>query len=239
MQKTVHRSTTRGHADHGWLDTWHTFSFADYYNPRRMHFGALRVLNDDRVAGGRGFGRHPHDNMEIVSIPLEGALRHGDSMGHTSVLHPGQIQVMSAGTGIVHSEMNDSHDRPVKFLQIWVLPNRMSLPPRYEQITLAPVEKDIPRLIVAPEGMGSESVGWIHQRAWFHTLEMTADARTEYTLQDPADGLYLFVLSGRAVVGEETLAARDGMGVWDTESILISAAEPADLLLIEVPMAIR
>lgn len=239
MQKTVHRASTRGHADHGWLDTWHTFSFADYYNPRRMHFGALRVLNDDTVAGGEGFGKHPHDNMEIVSIPLEGALRHGDSMGHTTVLRPGQIQVMSAGTGIVHSEMNDSSERPVKFLQIWVLPDRLSLPPRYDEITLGPVEKDIPRLIVAPEGMGGEGVGWIHQRAWFHTLEMTADAGAEYTLQDPADGVYAFVISGRAVIGEETLGPRDGMGVWDVESIRIDAAEPADLLLIEVPMKIR
>ena len=204
-----------------------------------MHFGTLRVLNDDTVAGGEGFGRHPHDNMEIVSIPLEGALRHSDSMGHTTVIRPGRIQVMSAGTGIVHSEMNDSPDKPVKFLQIWVLPDRMSLPPRYEEITLGPVEKDIPRLIVAPEGMGGEGVGWIHQRAWLHTLEMTADASVQYTLQDPANGLYVFVLSGRAVIGEETLQPRDGMGIWDAESVRIAAAEPADLLLIEVPMSIR
>ena len=142
MEKVIHRAATRGYFDHGWLQTFHTFSFADYYNPQRIHFGALRVLNDDTVAGGEGFGSHPHDNMEIVSIPLSGELRHEDSMGHGEVLRPGEIQVMSAGTGIVHSEFNNLPDREVKFLQIWIFPDRDGLTPRYEQIRLAKAEPD-------------------------------------------------------------------------------------------------
>ena len=162
MKKVIHRAGTRGHSDHGWLDSYHTFSFADYHDPERIHFGALRVLNDDTVAGGEGFGAHPHDNMEIVSIPLEGELRHQDSMGHTSVLRTGEIQVMTAGTGIIHSEFNNSPDRPVKFLQIWVFPDRRGLPTRYEEITLAPARTNELRTIVAPEGNGSEHTAWIH-----------------------------------------------------------------------------
>lgn len=142
MEKVIHRAATRGYFDHGWLQTFHTFSFADYYNPQRIHFGALRVLNDDTVAGGEGFGSHPHDNMEIISIPLSGELRHEDSMGHGEVLRPGEIQVMSAGTGIVHSEFNNLPDREVKFLQIWIFPDRDDLTPRYEQIRLAKAEPD-------------------------------------------------------------------------------------------------
>ncbi len=174
MDKVLHRAATRGHADHGWLDTYHTFSFADYYDPKRIHFGALRVLNDDTVAPGEGFGTHPHANMEIVSIPLSGALRHRDSMGYVQELRPGGIQVMSAGTGITHSEFNASDTEPVKFLQIWVLPDARGHRPRYDQLTLAPAVRNELRPIVAPEGFGNEHVGWIHQRAWFHTLDLDA-----------------------------------------------------------------
>lgn len=175
MEKVIHRAATRGYFDHGWLQTFHTFSFADYYNPQRIHFGALRVLNDDTVAGGEGFGSHPHDNMEIVSIPLSGELRHEDSMGHGEVLRPGEIQVMSAGTGIVHSEFNNLPDREVKFLQIWIFPDRDDLTPRYEQIRLAKAEPDRLRPIVAPKGEGGEHVGWIHQKAWL--LDARPDVR--------------------------------------------------------------
>lgn len=172
MNKTIHRAQTRGHANHGWLDTYHTFSFAGYYDPRRIHFGALRVLNDDTVAPGEGFGTHPHDNMEIVSIALEGALRHGDSMGNMQELRPGEIQVMSAGTGITHSEMNASDTEPVKFLQIWVLTDAENHTPRYNQIRLAPAKRNELRTIVAPEGRGGENTGWLHQDAWFSTLDL-------------------------------------------------------------------
>jgi redox-sensitive bicupin YhaK (pirin superfamily) len=173
MKKTIHRAATRGYADHGWLQTHHTFSFAGYYDPTRVHFGALRVLNDDTVAPGEGFGTHPHDNMEIVSIVLSGALKHGDSMGHMKILEPGDIQVMSAGTGITHSEMNASREEPAKFLQIWVLTDADNHTPRYNQIELLPGKRNELRLIVGPESHGSEHVGWIHQKAWLSTLDLT------------------------------------------------------------------
>ena len=235
MKKAIHRAGTRGHSYHGWLDSYHTFSFADYHDPERIHFGALRVLNDDTVAGGEGFGAHPHDNMEIVSIPLEGELRHQDSMGHTSVLRTGEIQVMTAGTGIIHSEFNNSPDRPVKFLQIWVFPDRRGLPTRYEEITLAPARTNELRTIVAPEGNGSEHTAWIHQSAWFHTLNLEKDTY-EYAMRREGNGLYVFVLEGDVTVENEKLASRDGMGIWEQNDITLHTDGKASLLLIEVPM---
>lgn len=236
MKKVLHRAATRGHADHGWLQTHHTFSFAGYYDPQRVHFGALRVLNDDTVAPGEGFGTHPHDNMEIVSLVLEGALKHGDSMGHMKVLRPGELQVMTAGTGITHSEMNASRDEPVKFLQIWVITDAEGHTPRYNQIELAPARRNELRLIVAPEGRGGEHVGWIHQTAWFYTLDLDAGRETEYRLNLHGNGVYLFVIEGRAEVDGVELERRDGMGVWDADEFKIKASEDAKLLLIEVPM---
>lgn len=236
MEKVIHRAATRGYFDHGWLQTFHTFSFADYYNPQRIHFGALRVLNDDTVAGGEGFGSHPHDNMEIVSIPLSGELRHEDSMGHGEVLRPGEIQVMSAGTGIVHSEFNNLPDREVKFLQIWIFPDRDDLTPRYEQIRLAKAEPDRLRPIVAPKGEGGEHVGWIHQKAWLSTLDLTSGAETDYELHGANHGVYLFVLEGVVEAAGETLRTRDGMGIRRTERVALRGIENSHLLLIEVPM---
>lgn len=234
MQQIIDRAATRGYADHGWLRTYHTFSFAEYYNPRRMRFGALRVLNDDTVAAGEGFGMHPHDNMEIVSIPLAGALRHRDSMGHTSVLRAGEIQVMTAGTGIVHSESNASAQEPVRFLQIWVFPEQRGLTPRYSQVRLAAAVPDEPRLIVAPEG--SEHVAWIHCKAWFHTLLLSGSGEVSFRLQRPTNGLYLFVLEGEAEVAGQRLARRDGMGVQEVEQLPVRGSRDAELLLMEVPM---
>lgn len=234
MQKIIDRAATRGYADHGWLQTYHTFSFADYYNPRRMRFGALRVLNDDTVAESEGFGLHPHDNMEIVSIPLAGAFRHRDSMGHTSVLRAGEIQVMTAGTGIVHSEYNASADEPVRFLQIWVIPEQRGLTPRYSQVRLAAAVPDKPRLIVAPEG--SEHVAWIHCKAWFHTLRLSGNDEVSFRLQRPSGGLYLFVVEGEVEAAGERLARRDGMGMQDFEALGIRGSRNAEILLIEVPM---
>src|SRR5690606_20497754 len=167
MKKIIHRANTRGYANHGWLKSYHTFSFANYYDPERMHFGALRVLNDDTVAGGMGFGKHPHNNMEIISIPLDGDLEHQDSMGNTAVIRNGDIQVMSAGTGIYHSEYNKNKDKPVKFLQIWVIPNKGNVEPRYDQVTLNVADRHNKlQQIVSPKD-GGEGV-WIHQDAWFH-----------------------------------------------------------------------
>ena len=189
MEKVIHRAATRGYFDHGWLQTFHTFSFADYYNPQRIHFGALRVLNDDTVAGGEGFGSHPHDNMEIVSIALEGALRHRDD-----------------------------------------------LTPRYEQIRLAKAEPDRLRPIVAPKGEGGEHVGWIHQKAWLSTLDLTSGAETDYELHGANHGVYLFVLEGVVEAAGETLRMRDGMGIRRTERVALRGIENSHLLLIEVPM---
>ncbi len=234
MQKIIDRADSRGYADHGWLQTYHTFSFADYYNPQRMRFGALRVLNDDTVAGGEGFGMHPHDNMEIVSIPLAGVLRHSDSMGHTSLLHAGEIQVMTAGTGIVHSEYNASMQEPVRFLQIWVFPEEKNLTPRYSQVRLNEAESDRPRLIVAPEG--SEHVGWIHRKAWFHTLRLSGESEVPFRLQRPSDGLYLFVIDGEIEADGERLNRRDGMGLIQPGELALRGRQGAEVLLMEVPM---
>ncbi|WP_419510305.1 pirin family protein [Alistipes sp.] len=236
MNKTIHRAETRGHANHGWLDTHHTFSFAGYYDPRRVHFGALRVLNDDAVAPGEGFGTHPHDNMEIVSIALEGALRHGDSMGNMQVLRPGEIQVMSAGTGITHSEMNASATEPVKFLQIWVLTDAQGHTPRYNQLELAPARRNELRTIVAPEGRGDEHVGWIHQDAWFSTLDLDKDHTVEYRMKTPGHGAYVFVIEGNVKLADEELGPRDGVGITDTDGFLIKGDTDARVLIIEVPM---
>lgn len=236
MNKTIHRAQTRGHADHGWLDTYHTFSFAGYYDPQRVHFGALRVLNDDTVAPGEGFGTHPHDNMEIVSITLEGALRHGDSMGNMKELRPGEIQIMSAGTGITHSEMNASRTEPVKFLQIWVLTDAENHTPRYNQLELSPARRNELRVIVAPEGRGGEHVGWIHQDAWFSTLDLDAGQEAEYRMHTHGHGAYVFVIEGKVDVAGEELGPRDGMGVSDADEFRIKGGTDAKVLIIEVPM---
>ena len=185
MKTVLHRSDTRGFADHGWLRSYHTFSFANYYNPERMHFGMLRVLNDDTVAPGRGFGTHPHDNMEIISLPLEGDLEHRDSMGNTAVIREGDIQVMSAGTGITHSEYNRNSDREVKFLQIWVFPNKKGVRPRYDQISLKDIRKDNELYQVLSPFENDQGV-WIHQDAWFHLGEFTRDVSSSYQLRKKA-----------------------------------------------------
>lgn len=236
MKKVLHRAATRGFADHGWLKTHHTFSFAGYYDPQRVHFGALRVLNDDTVAPGEGFGTHPHDNMEIVSLVLSGALKHGDSMGHMKVLKPGELQVMTAGTGITHSEMNASDKEAVKFLQIWVITDNEGHTPRYNQIELAPVKRNELRLIVAPEGRGGEHVGWIHQTAWFYTLDLDAGRETRYRMNLHGNGAYVFMIEGRAEIDGVELGPRDGMGIWEADEFLIKASTEAQLLIIEVPM---
>ncbi len=236
MNKTIHRANTRGHADHGWLDTYHTFSFADYYDPRRIRFGTLRVLNDDTIAPGEGFGTHPHNDMEIVTVALEGALLHGDSMGNMKVLHPGEIQVMSAGTGITHSEMNASETDRAKLLQIWVFPDAKNHTPRYSQIEPEPAKRNELRTIVAPEGNGGERVGHLHQNAWFSTLDLDKGGAIDYRIHTPANGAYIFVIEGAIETAGEILRHRDGMGVWDTDQFRIEATADAQVLIIEEPM---
>ncbi|GGB80004.1 hypothetical protein GCM10007424_20190 [Flavobacterium suaedae] len=240
MENTVlHRAETRGHANHGWLDSHHTFSFANYHNPDRMHFGVLRVLNDDEVAAGMGFGTHPHSNMEIISIPLEGDLEHKDSMGNTAVIKKGDIQVMSAGTGVQHSEYNRNEDKLTKFLQIWIFPNKQNVDPRYDQITLTKSDRENKLQQILSPNPEDEGV-WIHQDAWFHLGKFDNDITTEYTLKKEGNGVYAFILEGSFTVNGVELNRRDGLGVWDVENIQIGAtSENSEILLMEVPMALR
>ncbi len=234
MKKEIHRSSSRGHANHGWLDTYHSFSFAGWYDPERTRFGLLRVLNDDRVAAGKGFGRHPHDNMEIVSIPLSGSLEHQDNMGNRAVIKAGDVQIMSAGTGVYHAEYNHSREEEVRFLQIWVFPKTRDIEPRYEQKSF-PVEERLNTLqtVVSPDG--DEGV-WINQDAWFHLGRFDAGRKVDYSLRKAGNGLYLFVLEGTVEAGGETLQKRDALAISDLESLEIRAAEESEYLLIEVPM---
>lgn len=236
MTKTVlHKANTRGHADHGWLSSYHTFSFAGYYDPARMHFGALRVLNDDTVSAGMGFGTHPHDNMEIISIPLEGDLEHKDSMGNTAVIRKGDIQVMSAGTGVKHSEYNKNADKPVKFLQIWVFPNQKNIPPRYDQITLKEEDRHNKFQQILSPFAQDEGV-WIHQDAWFHLGKFDKGKTATYELKKKENGVYVFLLEGSVTVNEQALEKRDGYGLWETDKISFAANSSAEILLMEVPM---
>lgn len=237
MKTMLHKANTRGNANHGWLHSYHTFSFANYYNPERMNFGALRVLNDDTVQAGMGFGTHPHRDMEIISIPLQGDLEHKDSMGNTTVIKHGDIQVMSAGTGVQHSEYNKNSDSLVKFLQIWVFPKKQGVTPRYDQITLNPADrKNNLQQILSPN---PEDAGvWIHQNAWFYLGDLDAGFTTNYNLNKKGNGVYAFVLSGTLNVAGQQLDTRDGFGLWDTDSFEISATEKSEILLMEVPMEI-
>lgn len=236
MQLTIHRNETRGHANHGWLDSYHTFSFAGYFHPDRIHFGALRVLNDDTVAAGMGFGTHPHQNMEIISIPLEGDLEHRDSMGNVAVIRHGDIQVMSAGRGISHSEYNRNKDKQTRFLQIWVFPNKQNVQPRYDQITLNPKERHN-RLQQILSPLPDDEGVWIHQDAWFHMGHFDEDATVTYKLKKEGNGVYVFVLEGRFEIAEQLLERRDGMGISDSTSFSMKAcSSEAEILLMEVPM---
>ncbi|MBY0427376.1 MAG: pirin family protein [Cytophagales bacterium] len=236
MPNTVlHRANTRGHANHGWLDTYHTFSFASYYNPDRMSFGALRVLNDDTVAGGMGFGTHPHNNMEIISIPLKGDLEHKDSMGNVAVIRQNDIQILSAGTGITHSEYNKNRDSQVNFLQIWVLPKAENIKPRYDQITLDVKERENKfQQIVSPSH--DDAGVWINQDAWFSLGNFAAGKNETYKIKKPGNGVYVFVLEGSATIQGEKLNKRDGIGVWDIDKIDIKSDSNTELLLMDVPM---
>lgn len=238
MNKTLHRANSRGHANHGWLNSYHSFSFANYYNPERMNFGVLRVLNDDQVAAGAGFGKHPHENMEIVSIPLAGDLEHEDSMGNKKVIREGDIQVMSAGTGVMHSEYNKSKTEEVKFLQIWIFPNKQNVSPRYDQISIRDVaQKNTFYQILSPNE--SDQGVWINQNAWFSMGEFEANTQATYTLNQTSNGVYLFVLNGEIEIAEELLEQRDAIGLWDTDQIKLKSTSDAKVLLMEVPMQLN
>lgn len=237
MKTVLHKAASRGHADHGWLNSHHSFSFAGYHNPERMHFGVLRVLNDDQVAPGKGFGTHPHDNMEIISIPLEGDLEHKDSMGNVATIKEGDVQVMSAGTGIHHSEYNKNTDKAVKFLQIWVFPNKRNVEPRYDQISIRDIEKKNTFYQVLSPNPDDAGV-WVHQDAWFHLGKFETGATDTYQIKKEGNGVYAFVLEGEVEINGQKLEKRDGLGLWDTESFDFKSLSDSRVLLMEVPMGL-
>jgi redox-sensitive bicupin YhaK (pirin superfamily) len=236
MNKIIHRADSRGVADHGWLYSRHTFSFAGYHNPDRMGFGTLRVINDDVVKGGGGFGTHPHDNMEIISVPLSGALRHRDSMGNTHVIRQGEVQIMSAGSGLTHSEYNDSASDPVNFLQIWVLPRERNIEPRYGQKAFdRESRRNRFQTVVAPDDK-ADAV-WINQDAWFSLGDFDAGQSGRYRTHKPGNGLYAFLIEGRVEVAGATLDRRDAIGLPNAAEVEVKALAESQLLLMEVPMA--
>lgn len=231
----LHKAETRGNANHGWLNAYHSFSFASWYNPERVQFGALRVLNDDTIAAGMGFGTHPHDNMEIITIPLEGDLAHKDSMGNTEVIKNGDIQVMSAGTGIQHSEFNPNTDQQTKLLQIWLFPNKRNVTPRYQQITLSAADRHNKLAQVLSPNADDEGV-WIHQDAWFQMGNFDAGITTEYKIKKEGNGVYAFVLKGNVTINGQELNTRDAVGISGTDSLNIKANTDAEFLLMDIPM---
>lgn len=238
MQTVLHTADSRGDANHGWLHSKHSFSFASYYNPERVHFGVLRVLNDDFVEAGMGFGLHPHDNMEIISIPLEGDLEHQDSIGNQTVIKHGDIQVMSAGTGIKHSEYNKNKDKPVKFLQIWVIPNKKNVTPRYDQITLDPTDRiNVLQQVLSPNP--DDAGVWIHQDAWFHIGKFDKEHVANYQIKKAGNGMYAFVLYGAFEVAGQQLAERDALGITEFDQFELKAlTQDAEILLMEIPMGL-
>ncbi len=230
------KANSRGHADHGWLKANHSFSFANYYNPERMHFGVLRVLNDDFIAPGRGFGTHPHENMEIITIPLEGDLEHKDSMGHAEVIKMGDVQVMSAGTGVYHSEYNANKDKPVKLFQIWLFPNKKNVEPRYDQITLDFKKMDNNLMQILSPFKDDEGV-WIHQNAWFHMGRFDGGKNFSHKLKAAeTNGLYAMVIDGVFQINDQVLNERDALGIWETASVDFEVIEEGRILLMEIPM---
>lgn len=234
MKKIIHKADSRGTASFGWLHSRHTFSFGRYYDPDRINFGALRVLNDDIVEGGQGFGTHPHDNMEIISIPLKGDLAHKDSTGNTKVIREGDVQIMSAGSGITHSEFNHSETEKINFLQIWIFPKERDINPRYQQISFSPEDrKNKLQTVVAPD---DESALWINQDAWFTLTDLNAGKEISYNFHKSDNGTYVFLIDGEAVINGEKLEKRDAMGVTETDNLHMTASKDSQLLLIEVPL---
>ena len=236
MKNTIlHKANTRGHADHGWLNAYHSFSFASWHNPERVQFGVLRVLNDDTVAAGMGFGEHGHDNMEIITIPLEGDLAHKDSMGNAETIKTGDVQVMSAGTGIRHSEFNPNADQQTKLFQIWLFPKTQNVTPRYQQITLNSAEQKNNFAQILSPNSNDEGV-WIHQDAWFYLSDFDKDFSKKLTLKKEGNGFYIINIDGEIEVDGEKLEKRDAIGIWKTSEIEIKAKSNSKFLIMEIPM---
>ena len=236
MKTILHRANERGHANHGWLNSYHSFSFAGFHDPEKTHFGALRVLNDDTVSGGMGFGTHPHDNMEIISIPLSGDLEHKDSMGNTTVIKKGEVQIMSAGTGIYHSEKNKNQGEEVKFLQIWVFPKLRNIEPRYDQQVFSVEDRQNKfQTVVSPLNSTDSGVG-INQDAWFSLGNLEKETETTYRIKHEGNGMYAFVLEGEIEINGHKLSRRDGLGISETDILTIKANNNAEVLLMDIPM---
>lgn len=236
MKTILYKSSERGHANHGWLDSYHSFSFASYYDPKKVHFGALRVLNDDTVHPGHGFGKHPHENMEIVSIPLYGDLEHKDSTGRHEIIKQNDVQIMSAGSGLLHSEMNANKDKEVKFLQIWVFPKEYNIEPRYEQKTFKPEDRiNSIQTVVAPN---DDKAVHINQDAWFSLSKLENETTVTYDVKKESNGVYVFVIDGDVAIDGQQLAKRDALGISETGAITVKANSNAEVLFIEVPMNI-
>jgi redox-sensitive bicupin YhaK (pirin superfamily) len=238
VKTVLHKAEKRGYADHGWLKAYYSFSFANYYNPENIHFGALRVLNDDTIDEGKGFGTHPHDNMEIITIPLSGELEHKDSMGNSGIISTGEIQVMSAGTGIQHSEFNKNQKEKLEVLQIWIFPNQKNVEPRYDQISLKSVQKENELYQIVSPNKDDEGV-WIHQDAWVHLGNLSKNWTGEYRLRGKNHGVYLFVIKGSISIGNHELYKRDSLGITETDNFKIEALSDSRILIIEVPMLIN
>ncbi len=237
MKTIIHKSGTRGYADHGWLKSHHTFSFAGYQDPDRMNFGMLRVLNDDLVQPKMGFGTHPHQNMEIISIPLKGALSHKDSMGNKRAIEVGEIQVMSAGTGLTHSEFNDSKTDEVNFLQLWIIPEEMNVQPNYEQRKFDEAQrKNRLQTVVAPKDKLEGNALPVSQQAYIYRTTMDSDTNVELNLKSENNGLYVFVVDGKIAVDNNMLSKRDAIGISGVEQVSITAEQNSELVIIEVPM---
>ena len=235
MKTVFHSAEKRGFANHGWLKSHHSFSFANYYNPEMMNFGTIRVLNYDFVEGGMGFGKHPHQNMEIITIPLDGDLKHEDNMVNSGIIKNSDIQVMSAGSGIMHSEQNASLKNPVKFLQIWIVPNKMNVSPRYDQMDISEnrLKNEFQQILSpSPEDQGV----WIHQDAWINYACFDAEVQKKYNVHRPENGAYIFVLNGKIKIGEQILSKRDAMGIWDTTDFGIETIEDAKFIVLDIPM---
>ncbi len=234
MKSIIHSADRRGHVSFGWLDSHHSFSFGNYYEPEKAHFGMLRVLNDDVITGGSGFGTHPHDNMEIISIPLKGAIEHKDSTGTQAAIYENDVQIMSAGTGIRHSEYNYYKDKETNFLQIWVFPKIKNIKPRYDQKTFNPEERlNKLQTVVAPD---DSNAVWINQDAWFSLGNFESDFSTSYALKKKGNGVYAFIIDGNVTINDQSLYKRDAIGIWDVDKLDITAGTNAQILLIEVPM---
>ncbi len=235
MANIIVRANERGAADHGWLNAKHTFSFAGYYNPERVHFGMLRVFNDDIVAPGMGFGMHPHDNMEIVTIPIQGELEHKDSEGHHGVITQGEVQVMSAGSGLNHSEFNHSKEKEVNLMQIWVLPRERDIQPRYDQKAFdAEGRKNKFQIVASPEKDNGSL--WLNQYVYFNLGDFDKDTTAKYERKLKNNGLWIFVIEGEAEVNGEKLERRDSMGITETDAAEFKFSKDSKILIIDVPM---